>query len=102
MVTLVCVCIAEFFFNVNQQQETLSHTIKTDNGGGATGRQCIMNYEIHMVSNNFRRIRNVSKSDLSSSCLSVSWNKSNSTGRIFIKFCISGLFQNLSRKFKFH
>jgi len=66
-----------------------------------------MNDEIHMVSNNFRRIR-VSKSDLSSSWnvsksdLSSSWNKSNFTGRIFIKFYISGIFQNLSRKFTFH
>jgi hypothetical protein len=30
------------------------------------------------------------------------WNNSASTGRIVMKFYISGFFENLSRKFKFH
>jgi len=34
-------------------------------------------------------------------CLSA-WNNSAPIGRIFVKFDISGFFENLLRKFKFH
>jgi hypothetical protein len=38
---------------------------------------------------------------LISSCLSV-WNNLDSTGRIFIKFHVCIIFENLSRNHKFH
>jgi hypothetical protein len=53
-----------------------------------------------------RRVRKIAKSNcqLRHVCVSVStsaWNNSAPTGRIFIKFCIWGFSENLSRKFKF-
>jgi hypothetical protein len=57
----------------------------------------------------FRRVRKISKSDLTSSCLSVrppvrppAWNNSAATELIFMKFDIWVYFDNLSRKLKFH
>ena len=48
--------------------------------------------------------QNCEKRLLASSCLSVrlsAWNNSVPTERIFMKFDIGLLFENLSRKFKF-
>jgi hypothetical protein len=51
------------------------------------------------------RSQNCEKRLLPSSCQFVhqsAWNNSAPAGRILIKFRISALFENLSRKFKFH
>jgi hypothetical protein len=58
-------------------------------------RFLVATYEHH-----FRCVRKISKNDLVSSCRSVcpcAWNKSSPTGRIFIKFDIHILFENLSK-----
>ena len=49
----------------------------------------------------FVKLRNATVSFDMSVCLSA-WNNSAPTGRIFMKFGISLIFENLSRKFKFH
>jgi hypothetical protein len=56
-----------------------------------------------------KRSQNCEKGLLASSCLSVclsvcpsAWNKSVTTGRIFMKFHIWIFFENLPRNFKFH
>jgi hypothetical protein len=63
----------------------------------------------------FWRVRKIAKSDsyLRDICLSVrpsvrpparppAWNNAAPTPRIFMKFCIWELFENLSRELKFH
>ena len=52
-----------------------------------------------LTDNCLELLQNCEKRLLASSCLSVcvpTWNNSRSSRRIFLKFCTSGLFQNLS------
>jgi hypothetical protein len=59
--------------------------------------------ELEQIGISFRHICKIVKSDYvcRSVCLST-WNNSAPTGRIFVKFYIWVLFENLSRKYKFH
>jgi hypothetical protein len=53
----------------------------------------------------FAKLRKATISFVTYVCLSVrpsAWNNSAPTGRVLITFDISDVFQNLSRKFKFH
>ena len=55
----------------------------------------------------FRRVCKIAKSDyklrhICSSVLPSAWNNSAPIGRIFLKFDIGGVLENLLRKFKFH